>query len=116
MASELESLQEQLDQLKKDKEALASELKAGSNETNATAIQEAVLPHVPQFITNMIELANFSDSDSVKLNANKILIEWVVGGKLGAGAGSSDDEFRNLLASIKSKVYKDAVIPEKQGE
>lgn len=104
------ALQAEISELKQDKAALAAELNDGGGSkvevSSTTAVKSALLPHVPQYIKNIAELADAADSESVMLQANKLLIEWALTNKLDAAGTEADDEFKTLLTSIKAKVKK----------
>jgi hypothetical protein len=98
----LTSLQEEIERKDKDLEALRSELQ-GNNEMPANVIKTSLIPEVPNYIKNIDALACASESDSVRLQANKLLIEWAVTDKLITGSDGADDEFKKLLKQLTSK-------------
>lgn len=100
-------LQAEIEELKADKKAMQDELKSGrSDESNAGAIRESLLPNVPSYIANIDALAHAAESEGVQLSANKLLVEWAVGGKLVATDGSADGDFKKLLTKLQNKVEK----------
>lgn len=98
-----QSLQSELDKANADKAALIQELSSGDGENNIQAIQDALLPEVPQLVVNIIQLANAADSESVRLAASRLGLEIAVGGKLGGKIGGSDadEDFKKLIQKIK---------------
>lgn len=98
----IKTLQQEIEQREKDLKALQEEL-SGDTETNAGAVKKALTPNVPEYISNIHSLAVAADSESVRLQANKLLIEWAVTNKLEMGDLSADDDFKSLLKAIKSK-------------
>lgn len=101
------TLQKEIQRLEQDKKALQSELSTQGgekqDETNAAAVKKALVPGVPEYISNIHSLALAADSESVRLQANKLLIEWAVTSKLDVGDLDADDDFKALLKAIKKK-------------
>lgn len=97
----VKSLQTEVQQLNADKKALIEELQSGTDETNVTVVKEALLEQVPQFVVNIINLANAADSEAVRLSASRLGIEFALGGKLGLGETKQDKDFKKLFDRIK---------------
>lgn len=105
-------LQNEIEQLKKDKAALQGELKATGddekdNETNASAVKKGLIPFVPTYIQNIDALAHSADSESVRLAANKTLIEWAITSRLEAGDTDANEDFKKLLQKIGKQAQKE---------
>jgi hypothetical protein len=97
----VKTLQDELERRNKDYEALKSELTGDDpDNTPATVIKSSLLENVPEYVKNIDALAQASDSESVKLAANKLLIEWAVTDRLVTGADATDEEFRTLLKQL----------------
>lgn len=98
----VKTLQAEIERQKKDTAALRAEL-TGSDETPAAAVKGGLLPSVPQYILNIHHLAESSDSEAVRLQANKLLVEWAVTDKLVVGETTADAEFKQLLKALSKK-------------
>lgn len=103
----VQTLQDEITRLKKDKAALQAELTVDGGETqddtNAAAVKKALVPGVPSYISNIHDLALAADSESVRLQANKLLIEWAITSKLDVADLDANDDFKKLLEAIKKK-------------
>lgn len=100
----IKSLQQELERREQDNKALREELSgAPTSETPANVIKSSLLDNVPDYIKNIDALAQASDSDSVRLQANKLLIEWAVTDRLITGTDPTDDEFKKLLKQLTTK-------------
>jgi len=97
----VKTLQDELERRDKDLEAIRSELTGPKSSKPADVIKEALLDNVPEYIANLDALARAADSESVRLQANKLLIEWVVTEKLTTGDSTADQSFRDLIAELK---------------
>lgn len=106
-ADYIRTLQDEIEQQKKDKEALIAELNNGGGaevkKTNASVVKESLVPSVPNYLSNIQDLALCADSESVRLQANKLLVEWAITDKLDIGSLDADEDFKNLLKAIKRK-------------
>lgn len=91
--------------LEKDNEALRAELKSGNPDLNnsAAVVKNALLPEVPYYVAEIDALARSADSEGVRLQANKLLIEWALTDKLNTVGTQADDTFKNLLLKIQAK-------------
>src|SRR6266404_3378953 len=103
----IKTLQDEIAQRDKDNEALRQELRntggANVSKSSAAAVKESLVDRVPSYIANIDALAEAADSESVRLTANKLLVEWAITGKLEEGSLDADEDFKNLLKAIKSK-------------
>jgi len=98
------TLQQELERRNKENEALRSELTGEPDSNNpAQVIKSTLLDNVPEYIKNIDALAQASDSESVRLQANKLLIEWAVTDKLVTGADDANDEFKQLLKQLQKQ-------------
>lgn len=100
--SYIQTLQQEIERKDRDLAALRSELK-NENELPANVIKDALIDEVPQYIKNIDALAKASESESVRLAANKLLIEWAVTDKLISGSDPADDDFKKLLQKLANK-------------
>lgn len=105
--SYIKTLQQEIEQAEKDKLALRQELTATGGqdtpETPAQVIKKSLLPNAPEYIQNLDALAHSADSESVRMQANKLLIEWAVTDKLVTGDDDADAELKDLLKKITKK-------------
>lgn len=101
------SLQQEIQQKDADLNALRSELQ-NNEEVAADVVKSALLSEVPSYISNIDALAQAADSESVKLQANKLLIEWAITDKLITGTDPTDDEFKKLLKQLTNKNKQEA--------
>lgn len=98
----LQSLQAEIDRKDQDLKALRSELK-NDNEMPAEAVKKSLVDEVPAYIKEIDALARAADSESVRLQANKLLIEWAVTDKLITGSDPADNDFKKLLQQLTNK-------------
>lgn len=97
-------LRKEVEQLKADKKALQDEMHAGDENTvddDPTQAKRIFKKYVPGAITQIILLAEAADSESVKLNANKFIIQAGLSDLL-SGKEAADQNFTNLLEKIKA--------------
>lgn len=100
----VKTLQDELERRTKDYDALKGELTGdNTNDTPANVVKSSLLDNVPDYIKNIDALAQASDSESVRLAANKLLVEWAVTDRLVTGADATDEEFRNLLKQLSKQ-------------
>ncbi len=52
----------------------------------------------PQALTNIVNMANYAESESVRASLNKWILEWAMSDKI----DGSDNELKTFLQSIKS--------------
>jgi len=98
----IHSLQQEIAQKDKDLQALRSELK-NEELVPADVVKTALVPEVPEYIKNIDALAHASESESVRLAANKLLVEWALTDKLITGSDGADEEFKKLLKQLTTK-------------
>jgi len=98
----IHSLQQEIAQKDKDLQALRSELK-NEDSMPAEVVKTALVPEVPTYIKNIDSLAQASESESVRLAANKLLVEWALTDKLITGSDGADEEFKKLLKQLTTK-------------
>lgn len=82
-------LQQQIEKLTADKEAIRSEFANADVDTSPEAIRKAAIMKAPEALERIATLGMVSDSDSTKFAANKFLVEIALGIKL--PAGTSDE-------------------------
>lgn len=100
----IKSLQQEIEQRDKDVKALQQELrKPESENAPATTIKNALVSEVPTYIRNINDLAIAAESESVRLQANKLLIEWAITERLATGAADADDNFKALIKELRRK-------------
>jgi hypothetical protein len=100
----VKTLQDELAKRNADFAALKGELTGGTVDTTpASVIKSSLIDSVPEYIRNIDALAHASDSESVRLQANKLLIEWAVTDKLITGGDDANEEFRQLLKNLSKE-------------
>lgn len=96
------SLQNEINRVKQDMSALQSEFNnlAESDDDNITpeVARKALVASAPSAIQQIISLAVHADSDSVRLNASKYIVDVALG-KVQIG-DPADDAFNKLLNNL----------------
>jgi hypothetical protein len=86
-------LQEEIDRLKKDNQAIHQEFT--HSPATQDKIQKQLTDLVPDAIGNINHLINHAESESVRLNASKYVID------IARSASSTDDAISKLIGELK---------------
>lgn len=97
------TLQEELNRVKNDMKALQSEFNDLAENDDGTltpdAARKALIAGAPAAIQQIIILSHNADSESVRLNASKYVVDVTLG-KIEVGT-PADNAFKTLLAGLK---------------
>lgn len=90
-------LQAELDRYKRDSKALQEEFNTVEEEDSPAAVKKALIVAAPDAIQMVIALASHGDTDGIRLNASKYIIDVALG-KVKIEANS--DGFDNLIKGL----------------
>ena len=96
------SLQEEINRLKGDNEALTQEFVTHTNSSNPEHIKKRLAELIPDAIEQISFLLNHSDSDSTRFNTAKYVLTLALAGD------TTDDALKKLLNELATP--KDTII------
>ena len=100
------TLQELLEQHENDKRALRQEFEETASNTEAVTSKNAdkrISSLAPDAYVALTYLVNNADSESVRLNAAKYILDITMGKKLPGAQTSEDKAIENLIESLRPK-------------
>lgn len=109
---EEKTLKEILEQTQLEMEALQAEFNVINPESNAESIRKALVAAAPQAIQQIITLSHYAESESVRANTSKYIID-VASGKNQIG-DQTETELTKLLRDLKGTPIEEKEASEKE--
>lgn len=97
-------LQAELDRYKRDSKALQEEFNTVEEEDSPAAVKKALIVAAPDAIQMVIALASHGDTDGIRLNASKYIIDVALGKvKIEANSDGFDNLIKGLMQEKKDE-------------